>query len=348
MFDRTGAQRVMANLSFLLVKQDVDLLLINDYAVSKEEEIDLPNQARRIILDDEKNCKFKKLRKNFYRIKKLRNILKNERPDIVLSFLEGPNKKMLLAAFGLKLNTTISVRCDPSSLYKNIFKYFLVNLLYSSSKHIIFQTSDAQKFFWKSIQKKGLIINNSVNEAFFNANYSGNSNYIVSFGRLEKEKNQQLLIKAFNNVQDKIPESELFIYGSGSLKNELINLSNNQRIHILDNISDVVPVLEACKVFALTSNHEGMPNALMEALAVGVPCVSTDCPCGGPKSLIDNGVNGYLINCDDQKALENSLISLFNDPFIRNTFSINGKKKALDFHPNEINKQWLEFFKLNV
>jgi len=343
MFDRTGAQRVMANLSFLLIKKNVDLILVNDYSIPKEDEIELPKKARRIILDDNKNKNYGKFRKNFYRIKKLRKILKTESPDLALSFLEGPNKKMLISSFGLKLKTAISIRCNPASIYKNYLSYFLVNLIYSLSKNVVFQTEDAKKFFWKIIQKKGIIINNSVNESFFNSNYKGNTNNIVTFGRLEDDKNHELLINAFKNVENKINGANLYIYGSGSLKDKLMRMCD-YKIHILENVTDVKTILEESKIFVLPSNNEGMPNALMEAMAVGVPSISTDCPCGGPRLLIDNKENGYLFNCGDQKRLEELLVNLYNDEEQRKLFSIKSKEKAKSFHPKKINEEWLSFF----
>ena len=343
MFDRTGAQRVMANLSFMIVKKNVELVLVNDYEIPKEEEIELPDKARRIILDDCNNYNKGKFKKNVYRIKKLRKILKQEKPDLALSFLEGPNKKLILASLGLKINTVISIRCNPAAIYKSKFSYFVVNMLYSFSKRIVFQTQDALRFFWKRIQKKGVIINNSVNKLFFDSKYNGCSNNIVTFGRLEPEEKKKLLIDAFKNIENMVPDSELFIYGSGSLKSCFLRYSND-RIHILDNVTDVVSILEQCKVFVLCSDTEGMPNALMEALAVGVPSISTDCPCGGPKMLIENGVNGFLINCGDQKALEEDIVTLFSSKELRDQFSLACKERALLFHPDRINKQWLSFF----
>ena len=343
MFDRTGAQRVMANLSFMLVENNIELILVNDYSIPKEEEIELPNEAKRFILDDSKNTNKGKLRRNLYRIKKLRRILKQEKPDIALSFLEGPNKKLILASMGLHIETVISIRCNPASIYKNKIIYFIVNLIYSFSKHVVFQTKDALSFFWKKIQKKGVIINNSVSKTFFDSTYRGNSNSIVTFGRLEPEKNQMLLINAFNNIKDQIPDSELFIYGSGSLKNDLI-MHSDKKVHIIDNVTDVISILEECKVFVLCSNTEGMPNALMEALAVGVPSVSTDCPCGGPKMLIENNVNGFLIECGDQTSLEDRMVSLLLNQELRKRISKESRQRALMFHPDKINQQWLSFF----
>ena len=344
MFDRTGAQRVMANLSFLLAKKNVDLILINDYSIPKEEEIDLPKNARRIILDDNVNYKYGKVRKNFYRIKKLREIIKKEKPDFVLSFLEGPNKKLILASLGLKTKTVISVRCNPASVYKNILSYFIVNFIYSFSKYAVFQTTDAKAFFWKCIQKKGIIINNSVNKSFFESDYIGDSNSIVTFGRLEKEKNHKLLINAYKNVRNKMNGSQLHIYGSGSLKNELVKYIDSSDIRIIDNVTDVLSILRHCKMFILPSDTEGMPNALMESLAVGVPSISTDCPCGGPRLLIRDGYNGFLFDCGDQLSLENLMLALYNNQEIRNKFTKNSKKEALLFHPDKINNEWLNFF----
>ena len=102
--------------------------------------------------------------------------------------------------------------------------------------------------------------------------------------------------------------------------------------------------LSLAKLFVLTSDYEGMPNALMEALAAGVPSISTDCPCGGPRELIKNGMNGLLVPCNDKYSLADSIDYLLSNENVRAKMSANAKESAKLFYPNTVNDKWRMYF----
>ena len=108
----------------------------------------------------------------------------------------------------------------------------------------------------------------------------------------------------------------------------------------LDNVAEVV---QKSSIFVLTSKQEGMPNALIEAMVSGLATVSTDCPCGGPAELIENGVNGILISVDDETALTKALDKLLSDDEYRNRLGENAKKLIEKVHPDIVNAQWLTY-----
>lgn len=104
-------------------------------------------------------------------------------------------------------------------------------------------------------------------------------------------------------------------------------------------------VLKEAKVFVLSSDYEGMPNALMEALAAGVPCVAANCPCGGPKMLIKNGINGFLVQIKKEKEMAEAISLLLSDSELRQRFSTEAKRMADQYKPKIVLKEWEEYIR---
>ena len=114
------------------------------------------------------------------------------------------------------------------------------------------------------------------------------------------KKNQKILIEAFSKIEGAYPEYELIIYGEGSLRETLEkqvrDLGIEQKVKLPGNDANVLEKIRDAGIFVLSSNYEGMPNALIEAMALGIPSISTDCPCGGPKTLVQPYINGLLFS----------------------------------------------------
>ena len=127
-----------------------------------------------------------------------------------------------------------------------------------------------------------------------------------------------MLIKAFEQVVKKYPQKTLVIYGDGPYKEETLQLVNklklNEKVYLPGDVLDVAKKIKDAAIFALPSDTEGMPNALMEAMALELPCVATDCPCGGPKTLIQDGVNGFLCDVNDVDTMADRIIKLIEHP----------------------------------
>lgn len=211
----------------------------------------------------------------------------------------------------------------------------------------VFQTKDAQKWFPLPIQKISEVIYNPINDAFFGEKYHPIANNVVTCGRLEEQKNQEMLVVAFSEVIKKYPDAHLNIYGEGGLRERLhqqiveLHLENN--VFLMGKTSDVPAVLGTAQIFVLPSRYEGMPNALMEAMAVGVPCISTDCPCGGPQALLESGKNGILVPVGDTNALANAIMELLADEGQRKRYSRNAKKAAENYTQEKICNKWLSY-----
>lgn len=345
--NRGGAQRVMINLATYLANEGVKTILVTDFPYDgKSPQYSVPIQIERRYLRDSLSGNI--LVKNIERIRKLRKIVKRERPEVILSFLGRPNITMLLATSGLQIRKVVSVRNDPHKEYGNTrFKKKLFGNMFKKADGVVFQTKDAADYFPLSVKEKSLIIFNPIDKKFFQTERNTATHNIVTVGRLERQKNHKLLIKAFSRIANDIPDENLLIYGSGPLKKELEqyveDLNLKDRVFFKGNISNVEEELAKTSLFVLASDWEGLPNALMEAMAVGVPVISTDCSCGGPRSLIKSDSEGILVPCGDVEAMASAMIKVMNDRSVQIRMSRNERKRSEDFYPEIIFRQWMEF-----
>ena len=287
-----GAQRVMKNLIEKFANDGDQVILITDYVPTDgKKEYEIPSSVKRISLNE--YCKSKEKPSNIERVLTLRKILISEKPEVAVSFMCPPNYRMLIGSMGLKHKVLVSARNDPKVEYGTGFRKLIANILFRFADGVVFQTEEASAYFVKNIRKKSKIIYNPVDPIFFQKKWKNSSHEIVAIGRLQPQKNPELLLDAFIRIADKFPDYSLGYYGDGELKDRLKTLAEQNgladRVHFYGISRDVPAVLENnAKLYVLSSDFEGLPNALMEAMTVGVPIISTDCPCGGPRSLIQN------------------------------------------------------------
>ena len=343
-----GAERVISNLSNYIVEEnDTAIMTIN----GSYSEYILNSKIKRysIISSNKVPVIFKpiKLLKKLLKIVKYK---KEYRPDIVISFLPKSCFYVLFSNLFFKTKTIISVRNDPKREYNSIKKRLLMKLLYPTADGIVFQTEDAKKYFSKKIQNKSTIIPNPINPEFIGERFTGmRAKIIVNVGRLSEQKNQKLLIDAFATISKNYKDYKLFIYGEGELRNGLedrvkeYNLEN--RVFLPGNVDNIKEHIVDSSMFVLSSLYEGMPNTLMEAMALGVPCISTDCPSGGPRFLIKDNVNGILVPNNNKDELVMAIKRIIDDKRFANKISNEAHKICDKLHPNKINKMWLDYIK---
>ena len=329
--EKGGAERVITLLSNYFSKDnDVSILTLT----KSEDAYKLNSSVKRLHID-KTNYKFdNKMKKIFrklspMRIFKLKKMIIAEKPDVIISFLPEPSLRlMFIAKFSRKIRKIpkiISIRNDPAREYKNPFLKFIVKILYKNVDGMVYQTEDAKRYFKDMIRTKNqaVILNPiDVKTLVEPRTDAERKNIIVTVGRLEAQKNHEMLIRAFGGISNDVKRDfVLKIYGEGSKRNDLKRLIDelglSDRVFLEGQIDDVPQKLNEARIFALSSHYEGMPNALMEAMAMGLACVSTDCPCGGPRDLIKNGENGILVENDDMEAMKVGLSTLMSDVRLR-------------------------------
>lgn len=348
-----GAERVICNLSnYLIEHNDVSIVTLNtctpEYLIDKKIELASLENNKTIIYENEKNNVIKKVLLMMKRIRLMKKQIKKINPDIIISFLPYTSFITLLANKKLNKKVIVSVRNDPKIEYESKIYNFLMKKLYPKANGFVFQTKDAKKYFDEIFDFDYEIIPNPINPDFVCKPFNGKRKMeIVNVGRLYHQKNQKLLIEAFSKIADKYPNYKLIIYGEGIERNNLqhqineLNLTN--KVILYGNVSDIKEKIYESSLFVLSSNFEGMPNALMEAMALGLPVISTDCPCGGPKFLIKNNESGILVPINDVEKMANAMDKILSDNKLAKKISKNANKIGEQLSPNIINKKWEEY-----
>ncbi len=342
-----GAERVVCNLANMFSNCGYPVYLVASKKINCEYPVE--DSVEKFYLDDDAQMdQASFVKRNVERVRKLRKLCKTLQPDVLVSFMAEPNYRALVAAIGLKTKTIISVRNDPDKEYPGKIHRFLARNLFKLADGCVFQTEDARDWFPACVQKKSKIILNQVNDMFFREYpCSPNAQNVVAVGRLEKQKNHALLIQAFSSIANDYPNTNLVIYGEGSLRGMLEGMIREnyleQRVYLPGAVSDVPEKVSGCRCFVLSSDYEGMPNTLLEALALGCPCVSTDCPCGGAKMVIKQGENGLLVPTNDTEELAKAIRVILDDAAFSHKISSNARVSAEQFRPDVIFKAWEEF-----
>lgn len=342
-----GAERVTVNLARHFVQKGYEVLLVTSRV--RADEYEQPEGTRRIISETIEPGSMNPVSYFYKRFKNIRTIWKTEKPDVIVCFIGKCNVIGLITSWGLKIPVYVAVRNEPTKEYPTKLMRFLSKTLFARAKMIIVQTEDAKKYFPKYLQRKTVVLPNSLDTRFLLPRFEGvRKNEIVSVGRLVECKNQKMLIDAFSAIADEYPELRLKIYGNGThnedtrgeLEKQVETLHLEKRVQFMGHCNDMPQQLYQSRIFVLTSDYEGMPNALLESMALGLACISTDCPCGGPRTVIQDGENGLLIPLRDTKALETALRRILAAPELEHKLGENAHKIGETLAPDRVNEAW--------
>lgn len=343
-----GAERVFVNLAGYFRGEGYRVVMVTQY--QKEEEYDLPDGVERILseIGEEKVSSSRVL--NFLRrLNKLHVIWKNQKPDLVLSCIGKNNFMAVVTTMGTKTKAVVSVVGEAKEEYPSRAMRVLADFLFSRAAGIILQTERSREFFCRKVGKKAVILPNSLNPAFIGPRYEGvREKEIVSVGRMDANKNHEMQLRAFAALKDKYPEYTLVIYGDGELRTYIEETADKLGIVGRVSLPGVVPDVAAriCRasLFLLTSYSEGVSNALIEALALGLPVIATDVPSGGTEELMKDGVNGLVIPAGDQAALEHAMDRLLSDPAYADRLGREAAKIQERLAPERVNPMWRDYF----
>lgn len=309
-----GAGRVVALLADAMAKNhDVKIVLMDD---EKDDYYGyLSNKRVRLIpLFKDQSSKTKN---GFEKIRRLRTIVCENVPDSIIAFTTLYAEYTILATLGLHCKVVVSERVDPAKYPTKKVLRALRNPLYMFSDGIVMQTDDMLHYFPSSIQRKSQVILNPINPQIVNFKTDHREPKIVSVGRLDKQKNYNIAINAFEAFSAEFPDYIYEIYGDGPLEIELKKMISDRglegKVVLKGHVSNVYENINSAAMFIMSSDYEGLSNALMEAMALGLPCVSTDHPIGGARMLIANNVNGILVPVNDADSLAEAMKKIAKD-----------------------------------
>lgn len=239
----------------------------------------------------------------------------SEKIEIAIAFLSPSHLRLALASIGTGCKTLFSERGDPSQkakTFKGKVIGWVLRKLFCSADAFVFQTPMAAKYFPEKVQIRSEVISNPIKPLVRTKERTiGGDKNIVCVARLDlRQKRQDLLIDAFNMISDRYSEYTLQLYGDGFEYDEKVlreKAYSNSRIHFMGPTKDVVRAIQCATMTVLSSDFEGIPNALLESMSLGVPSVATDCTPGGAAMLIRNYENGILVHRNDTKALADAM-----------------------------------------
>lgn len=298
---RGGAQRVMSQIANAYAEKGWDvsiaMLLGNEVCYELNKKITIFELVQH-------GSYYRALLRWIFR---LRRLVRQKKPDVIVSFVGRINMITMLANLGTGIPVVVSERNDPAHDRRNKFEVTMCRLFYRLADKIIFQTSYQQRFYGKSCAKHSVIIGNPIAAPFYEGVH--NSNDIIAVGKLDLQKNHSMLIQAFSMIAQDHPQVNVHIFGNGGLQEQLQEqidmLGLHERVFLEGNTNRIFEVMQKYRYFVMCSDYEGLSNALLEAMASGMVCVSTDW--SGVEDVLEDGVNGFITPKGDVDALANLL-----------------------------------------
>ena len=285
--------------------------------------------------------------KYFQAITAIRKAIRESHADAVISFVELWRSASVIATRFSKTKCIVSERVDP---YTRSGKYNKIIFgIFSLADGFVFQTDQARDFFSTRVKEKCVVIPNPVFKDDCLEAFSGKKkDIIVSLARLDiKQKRQDIIINAFKILVDKYTNFQLFLYGDGPDKDRIqqmiLDLGLENQIILKGVTRDVYHSLGEAKIMVLASDYEGIPNAIIESMCVGVPVVSTRCSPGGAEFLIENGVNGLLVNRGDYREMARCMDSILSSPELSESLICEGFKIKEKLSSDVILPQWIKY-----
>jgi len=329
--EKGGAQRVMLNLCHALSKDHtIDLLTLRDSEIGYP--IDNLNHIK--LNGSEIKNRFIRFIHQRTQVKK---ILNDNNYDLIISFL--PETNFMNTSIKTKCKKIINVRNDPKIEYRG-FYYLLMRYFYPKADVCVVQTKMIKEYFMPYLDRVEVIPNPVSKIPHYDVNRKP---IVLNVGRFVPQKNQAMLIQAFSEFHKEHPNYECHIVGQGPLKqelNELIgSLGCENCIKLLEPSDEIFKIMQEAEIFVLSSNYEGYPNVLLEAMACGCASISTDCASGAPREIIQDEVNGLIIQINEKEELIQAL-NRCTDPSFRQSIS----QKALEINTTQPFEQFIQSY----
>lgn len=338
-----GAERVVTVLASQLADEGYDIAVIKYFDAPDEYPVSERVKVFCVSPGNEEN--YKKI-PFIKKLKRIRRILCQIRPHYVVPFLPHVAAQVFLAGLGLRQYYVQTIRVAPNiapaSRLLRCFRDFLVAISYVT----FVQTETQKAYFPVWMQRKIVVLPNPVSKSILetNAVYREKITRIISVGRLTAQKNFEMLIRSVAELNSAGYPVFLDIYGEGEMKQSLqrmIDSLNCQKVCFLRGRTNrIQEALSNADLFVLASNFEGMPNALMEAMAVGLPCISTNCETG-PGELLDDR-RGILVPVNDQDAMTGAIKKMIESPHIAAEMGRQAKAYMLEqYSPSAISNRFI-------
>jgi GalNAc-alpha-(1->4)-GalNAc-alpha-(1->3)-diNAcBac-PP-undecaprenol alpha-1,4-N-acetyl-D-galactosaminyltransferase len=348
-----GAERVASTLANAWVSRGDQVTLMPTFSGGGECFYQLLPGVQLVYLANLVPSGARTLVNRFARLRALRRFIAKERPDIIVSFLSNVNVAGVFASVGLGIPIIVCERIDPFASPTSKLLRISCRLTYPLADALMVQTQAVASKYASTGWPLRLIrvIPNPVPRQMFDVkNRSTNceNKRLLSVGRLDNQKQFAVLIKVFAKLAADNHDWFLRIVGEGPLRlvleQQILSLGLSGRVELAGRSANIIEELTQADAFVLTSAYEGFPNALLEAMTVGLPCVTFDCP-SGPRELSMDGQVALLVPLDNEHALEHELGRLMMDADLRQSLGTKAQTSVAErFDLNRVLEQWDSLF----
>jgi GalNAc-alpha-(1->4)-GalNAc-alpha-(1->3)-diNAcBac-PP-undecaprenol alpha-1,4-N-acetyl-D-galactosaminyltransferase len=339
-----GAERQMSGMANYWAGGGADVTLVTWTGPGVKDFYPLSPRVSRVWLDvnSPRYLPFAALTESVYRVHKLRRLFKKLRPDAVVSFLDISNVHTILAAGGLGLRVVVSERTHPAINRVTSWPWRLLRrVCYSSAYAVVAQTQDAARWLQRSCRAQVKVIPNFLWD--LPRPQCDREPMIIAVGRLSTEKGFDLLLKAFARIAPNFPSWRLCIIGEGAERQALTRLRDglnlSGRVEFVGEVQQVELWMARAGLLVHPSRREGFPNAVLEAMGMGLAVVCANCR-AGPSELIEDGINGRLVPVDDVDALVRAMSELMIAPQLRERIGCEARKVRDQYAQDAIMDKW--------
>lgn len=317
---RMAVSRVQSKFSRLFLRRESDRALITKYAV-----------------------------RNDAKVRCLRRYFQDHQDGVIIAFLNDSMFLSLLAAKGLGNRVILSERSAPERAATGKTTQAFIKRMYPKASAMVVQSFDVGEWYRQRAGIDGTVIFNPVKAGLPEPFESERARTVVNFCRISTEKNLHLLIDAFEAFSAEYPAYELYIYGDANeggeaylaeVKERIAAMVHPEAVHLLPARQDIHDVIRDAGMFVSSSDFEGMSNSMLEAMAMGIPTVCTDCPAGGARAIIKDHENGLLVPVGNVDALCCAMTEIATSPVLSKTLSQNALKIRDELTVDKIVEQW--------
>lgn len=344
-----GAERVFLNIANEMSARGISVrILVTGSRPAQSYPLD-----NSIIVDKISSTKKNKVVKIIDKFYQFRKYLKEHEGSTVISFFPDVSAYCVFSSIGIHNKNIVSERNDPNTIPRKKYMKKIRNVAFRFADWCVFQTEDAKNYFPEVVRNKGIVINNPISsEKLPQPNDAASREKIIlAVGRIVPQKNFLMLIKAWELIEKRYPEYALHIYGDktyrdGVFADEIQKYIDDHglgaRVFLMGFSSDIYTIMNKAMIYVSSSDFEGMSNTMLEAMAMGVPTIATDCPIGGARTVIRDGENGILTPVGDEKKMSTAIERMICNPKDRAMLSNMAQKVRVDMSVQKVCDEWIK------
>ena len=342
-----GAERVLSQVASGLAKKGHDVSLLTYDRLGGKSYYPLDKGVKRISLGIGKSQERANFNETLGRIKAIRRVLQVRKPDIVIPFMHSSFIPVSLASAGLGIPIIASEHIVPMHYKTRPAQFLLLLLSTFFISQITVLSPNIRRLYPKIVRRKMVVMPNPVEPPMQEFRQeSNNRKTILNVGRLDEQKDQKTLIRAFSDLAPVYPDWDIKIFGEGPLRPFLQNLikrhSLQNRVFLMGTTPNIGAEYAKADIFAMPSKYESFGLATAEAMSYGVPSVGfAECP--GTNELISHNKNGLLVSKRKKNRIEVfkwALELLMKDEGKRAKLGFGAISEVKKFHPDIIIGQW--------